>query len=225
MAYRRSYRRSSRRGYSRRTRTGGSQDYVRMARAAYKGVKYIKSMINAEKKAIDLPIALTAVNSTPIITLLTGVATGTDETNRDGRSILVKSVYMRGIVQRGAVDAIIRIILLIDKSPNGIMPVASDILLSATGPGWVVAPLNQDNAGSRFKIICDKTISLSSGTATTKELNVFRKLNHHAKYDGTSSAITDTTTGHLFALFVCNTTAAGDAISIQPTFRTMFYDN
>lgn len=223
MAYRRNYRRKSNRRYPRRG--NGSTDYIKMARTAYRGVKYIKSMINAEKKSIDLTPAIFPQNNTPFIFFTTGVSTGTDETNRDGRSILLKSIYIRSLLIRGAVDSVCRIIVFIDKAPNGVLPTASDLLTGTSGPGWVLTTLNQDNAGSRFKVIADKMVTLSAGSSTTKEVTIFRKLNHHAKYDGITNNISDATTGHVFVLYVSNVSAAGDSPQIQSSYRAMFYDN
>ena len=84
-----------------------------------------------EKKSVSLGIANYACNSTGSVTALNLVATGTDFTNRIGRKINIKSVFIRGWVfpeDNDTLQQMARVMLVWDEQPNGALAAVTDIL-------------------------------------------------------------------------------------------------
>lgn len=114
---------------------------------------------NGEKKVIDIAVGSIQVNTTASINLLNGTVQGTDYTQRIGRKIVLKSVYIRGYVRleatAGAAGAgepqLARMIIVVDNQPNGTVFAITDLLMSAN----VSSQLNLNNR-DRFSILCDK---------------------------------------------------------------------
>lgn len=181
-----------------------------------------------ELKVIDTAQAQYACTTTGSVTLLNGVATGTDFTNRIGRKIIMKSVQIRGMVRPATstpTSAVCRVIIGYDMQPNTALPAVTDVLLAATGDSM----LNLNNR-DRFKMLMDKQVTMgfynttaSSSVADHTVVNVkkYIKLNHDTIFDGTTAAIGDITSGSLFLLTV-GTLASG--WEILCTLRVRFED-
>jgi len=120
---------------------------------------------STEKKVMELPVFTAQVNLTGQISVVNAIQLGTDIGQRIGRKVMIKSVYVRGFV--GVEQAIgtndnvqtppqlCRMIILVDQQPNGAVPAATDILVSA----HACSQLNLANR-DRFKILADKTYDL-----------------------------------------------------------------
>ena len=96
-----------------------------------------------------------AINTTGLVTLLHVPVLGTDFTNRIGRKTLIKSVFLRGLLSRdlttaSALACQCRMILVLDKQPNGAAPAITDILVAANS----YSQLNPNNR-DRFRVIRD----------------------------------------------------------------------
>ena len=101
-----------------------------------------------ELKSIDNSLIVTApITTAGSVTLLNGVATGTDYVNRIGRKVIMKSLLMRvnfypiGSTTNGILGENIRYMILVDSQPNGALPSVTDILNNA-GPN---EPINLSN--------------------------------------------------------------------------------
>jgi len=113
---------------------------------------------SSELKVADLTVANYVADTTGAVTLLAVPVLGSDMTNRIGRKIKLKSVYIRGLLQREstAVDTVhdaclCRLMLVYDKQPNGAAPAITDILVTASS----ISQLNLNNR-DRFQILKDK---------------------------------------------------------------------
>lgn len=175
------------------------------------GGMYIKSS-TVEKKYIDTAPAVYAADVTGSITLISGVATGTDYTNRIGRKILVNSIYVRGVVftvGSNTNNSLARLMLVYDKQPTGALPVMTDILNSSTS----VDQLNPNNR-DRFAIIMDKQFGLGANvnavyanTPNIFPIKKFKKCNLEIVFDGTTSGIASISTGAIYGVVIGNQTA------------------
>lgn len=187
MPYRRSYRRSNyRRRYPRRS-TGGT-DYIRMAKTAYTGVKYLKSLVNVEKHPIDVNTAVNPNATTGSFTLLNSTIQGDAAGNRQGNSILMKmvNINLKVTMATNATHSTVRMILFWDKECNGSTPVISNLLSQSS----VMGNYNHDEA-TRFPILADKRVTLSVSGNQEMTLRIYRKLFKHTHYDGNVGSIAD----------------------------------
>ena len=156
-----------------------------------------------EAKVVDTDPANYSMDTTGSITLINGVATGSDFTDRIGRKIILKSVYVRGIIKpvdSQTNDALCRMMVVYDMQANGAAPAITDILKSATSQ----SQLNMNNR-DRFKIIFDKVVALGArdiasgytGLVNVVPIKKYKKLRHETVFSGTLSTIGSISTGAL----------------------------
>lgn len=170
-----------------------------------------------EYKTIDLDSTTKVADTTGTVTLLNGVATGDDFTDRDGRRITMTSLYIQGMVT--AVDnvtgaSLARLIVVYDKQANGAAPAITDVLKAADS----YAQINLNNR-SRFQIIADKRYALGpmsdtatqafAGSPSVMPVKIYRKLNLETQYSGTGATIASIATGSLYMLTIGNQGAGG----------------
>lgn len=220
MAYRRR-RRSGRRRRRRTRRSSGG--YISMAYKAFRMARYLKGLINVEFKRSDLTNISTSITGTPSILFLTGLAEGDDVTQRNGRSVLLKSSYLQAQLVLGtATSAVVRIIIFMDKVSNGTTPTALDLLQYTS---TITSPLNTDNAMNRFKVLTDRRYQLDSQKNPQQWVKTYLKQNHHLVYKGTTASSSDTVSGHLYMLLWSSTLPSNSSITMEYTNRIMFVDN
>jgi len=180
---------------------------MQVAAKALSMAKFLASLINVEHKFKDTVFPRAAVYSTPSVSFISGIAQGDTQSNRNGDSVKLSSVNVRGLITVGssATTRNVRIMLINEKVSDGNVPTLSDILDNSTLPN-VYARYNPDTAGSRFKVLYDKRFIVTPTTNAVK-FNVYRKLKHHLKFTGTSANQTDASTGHLYILVVSDDNA------------------
>lgn len=163
-----------------------------------------------ERKTIDLAPAAYVADTTGTVTLLNGVATGDDFTDRDGRRINMKSLFITGRISpidSNTLDTISRLIVVYDKQSNGAAPVITDVLKTANS----VDQLNLNNR-ARFQVLVDKRFFIGrvDNTATQSfsvapgghMIKIFRKLNLETQFSGTTAAVASIATGSLYMITV-----------------------
>lgn len=195
-----------------------------------------------EKKVSDINIAPYQVNTSGSFTLLHIPTLGTDYTARIGRKTVIKSVYIRGVVQLENVNLAVstvtisqqaRFILFIDLQPNGAAPVVTDVLNTADP----TSHLNLNNR-DRFRVVKDKTFVFDplrvdpavgpvSFNRTIYNFKCYKKLRLEVIFNGTNGgSIADINSGALY-MFWIGSAAAGtgtDSNAILST-RVRFDDN
>lgn len=180
-----------------------------------------------EKKVIDTDPATYNVSTTGTVTLINGVATGSDFTDRTGRKIMMRSVYLKGFLEPedGLVNnSLARVMLVYDMQSNGAAPSITDILKSATS----LAQLNMNNR-DRFRIVMDKVFPMGGLTAafsqspTVHALKKFKKCYYETVFSGTTSGIASIATGSLFLVTIGNQ-AAGTGSTLTASVRVRFND-
>lgn len=184
-----------------------------------------------EKKTIDLDVANYEITSTGSVTLLNGVATGDDFTDRDGRRIMMKSVYITGYTRptdNNYSDHGCRMLIVYDKQANGAAPAVTAILKENTFSGQ----LNLNNR-SRFQIIADKRWVVGSRDTTATmafaaspsnhNVKIFKSLNMDTQYSGTTAAVASIATGALYMVLIADN-GAGLGSTFSGTTRVRFMD-
>lgn len=196
---------------------------VDMAVKAAKGVRYIKNLINVERKFNDTVYSGTAQTTTPVITSLSAISEGSDYNNRDGLSVKPSSLSLRGVVSAQASQTVgnvfVRCMIIRDKEGLGTAPVDSDILESKND---INSPLNHVN-GKRFQVLHDKMYSISDGGGPSGHaFKAFKKLSGHIRY---SNSTTGTREGQLYMLTMSSTATAIDEPLVAWYARLRFIDN
>lgn len=170
-------------------------------------------------------INLTATS--PTSTTSTGticqVVQGDTENNRNGRKIVITSIYMQGYIQSDSAFDKIQMCLILDTQCNGALPAYDDIF-SAVPAATTERFLNVSN-GSRFKVLkkivmtFDATTALAGPvyTGTTRKIKFFKKCNIPIEYDNsaTTGVITSIKSNNLFWV----------AISAQDDLSTLVFNN
>lgn len=189
-----------------------------------------------ELKAIDVvPSSSTCVLTTAGITLLNGVATGTDFTNRIGRKITMKSLFIRGWlqgqdIQNGSpLGNLCRIMVVYDKQPNGAALTGLQVLKTIDAADQ----LNLDNR-DRFSVLVDKTVALGTitnvatqavaGSPTCRAIKIYKRLNLDVQFIGTDATVASIQTGSLY-LLTCGSQATSDGHTFYFSSRVRFTDN
>jgi len=195
-----------------------------------------------EKKVADLDNATYQANTTGSITLLACPILGSDMTNRIGRKINLKSVYIRGFVASEASinnSSLVvpsqqaRFILFIDDQPNGAAPAVTDLLKQAN----VTSQLNLNNR-DRFKILKDKTFvfdpyvynsaattSVISANNMVKNFKCYKRLNVETVFNAMNGGtVADITSGALYMLWIGSVVASGGDVNASLTTRVRYLD-
>lgn len=176
----------------------------------YWGIK--RRMGLNEKKTIDVDRAAYVADTTGSVTLLSGVATGTDFTDRIGRKIIMKSIYVKGFlfnIDNTTNPSLCRLILVYDNQTNGAAPVIGDILKQS----FSESQLNLNNR-DRFKIIADKTYVLGgidttatqaiAGSPTVGKVKIYKKCSYEEVFNGTTAAVGSIATGAVWLITIGN---------------------
>lgn len=195
--------------------------------------------MKSEKKVIDLNAAIYAFSITsgpPTAVLLNGCVAGSQNYNRIGRKIEVKSIQIRMSIQAttpdtSAYDAICRFIIVYDKTPNGAAATWSNIIqsqnIAGTTSSAVTDMINLDNR-DRFIIVRDKLFTLGyqsatvAGQPTTVDYSDYVKCNYETVFNaGSAGTVGDIQSGALLMFFASNN--AG--YSAYASFRVRFREN
>lgn len=211
------------RGRRRRMRRKSSRwhTYGKAAGQLWRDVKYLKSLVNVERKYVDTTASTTS-STTPGLVLLNGLALGTASTSRLGQSIKMSSLYPNFLwsIAGAASTTYVRVIIFKDEQANAAAPTAADLLVSTTS---VLSPLVIGN-GARFKVLMDVRKTLSINGTEIIRFKRFRKLFFHTRYNtGNAGTIADIQTNSLYMLHMSDQGTNVPAFSYN--IRCRFIDN
>lgn len=170
---------------------------ARMRAPARRGLPSI-----AEWKAKDSAVTPDC-NTTPVFTLLNGIARGDDINERTGRQIRMKSILVNANVTVTAstgIDQTARVIIFYDRQTNAAAPSGgvTDVLLAND----VSSVSNLENR-NRFQILYDRKFLLNASgePGSTRAIKWYRKLNLPVTFNaGDAATVADITTGSLYML-------------------------
>lgn len=215
MAYKRYTKRSYRRRRYYRKKTGNN--WVGLAKKAFKTAKWVAGLVNSEYKYSESTQATQAVityNGT--IYNLCSPAQGTGATQREGDSIKLKNLTIRGdIAYNGTTPETIRFIIINDKENS--VTAGSDILEYT---GVETAPYSPKNPNYKYdtKILYDKTMCIDSQIPLRK-FDIVLKLNYHMNFLATTSTVVN----NALKLIVIGQTTNGSLIRYLS--KTTYIDN
>jgi len=195
-----------------------------------------KNVYQHEKKFIDQDLAagaLYALAGTATITLLNNIQQGVDETNRIGRQINMKSIFLRGevhVANTTVGQGAIRTIIVIDQevpqsTGSGVVMAITDFL----NVDALYSPNNLNNR-KRFKVLMDEVMPLSgctvsTGNPNTQIMNRYIKLNTTVEFNSNNAGtIADFTKNAVYLI----TYSSGLSVTAPVSnlwVRTRFTDN
>lgn len=227
------------------TRARQIRDAMQVAQVAFQPGGFNRNTPRAmltEKKVVDINELNINIDSTGTqLQLLNGCVPGSQNYNRIGRKICMKSLQLRGHIAKqnnaaAANAAKGRLIIVYDKQPNGTAPTFANIIQSQNIAGatssLVDDMVNLDNR-DRFEIIRDMVVAVGpyDHTATTSlaggpclvTMDTYIKLgNRETVYNaGTAGTIGDIATGSLYAFWIAS---ADNNLTWQGGFRLRFSD-
>jgi len=187
-----------------------------------------------EKKVIDTAVGSYTVDTNGTVSLINGVAQGSDFTNRIGRKWTIMSVQVNGIfgpnsTTDNATGSLVKCMIIYDSQPNGALPSITDILTEANSAAF----MNLNNR-DRFKVIATHscalgpfdnttTVSLAGGPAVS-EVNIYKSVQLPVINDGTTAAIGDIQTGSLLFVTIGNN-GASTGYTFRGAMRVRFVDS
>lgn len=184
-----------------------------------------------ELKTIDTE-GYNNTTSTGAVYLLSGVAQGTDYTNRIGRKISMKSLLIRFSLnpnagQTSAVGDFVRILIVYDSQSNGSAPGVTDILQTAN----YLSPMNLNNR-DRFKVLHERLIpmnptvyttgALTGGNPQNKSYEIYKRMFLDEVFSNTTNLISSITSGSVYLLIIA---AAATATGLGYNSRIRFSDS
>lgn len=220
MPYRKGYKRTFRKkSYGKKSWYNQSYTPKQLAMSAWRGVKYLKGLVNSEKYKFDATFSAAAVPDSGLVTHLTAIAQGDGVTARTGNSIFVRSVNVHGALTynvAGAISQNVRVAIIIDTQQIGDTTPGLLDVYSATGP---YGHINAATAG-RFKIIWSKLYILDTNNPSLKvDFNL--PMQHHVRFNGTLA--TDIQKGGIY--IVASSTAASNYPTFSGEARVSYHDN
>lgn len=187
-----------------------------------------------EKKVINTTVTSVGCNTTGTVTLLNGVATGTDFTDRVGRKIVNTVVQVRGFLIPDTTTAstttnCCRVLVIEDLQTNGVAPTIASIFHEATGTSFM--NLNNRN---RFRVLMDEQFVIGpiNTTATTTlspcpsshSINFYKKCNIPTVFEGTDATVASISEGALWLVTLSNQPAGANDATFTFSSRVRFID-
>jgi len=183
-----------------------------------------------ELKALDTGISTVVDTTTEVINQIATVVQGDSFNNRDGATILVKSIQITGrITQVPAAAAtsapIFYLWIVLDRQPNGAALVVTDFLTSQTANLALPVVPNQ----FRFKTLGRICIPMNTGAGVTTAYNNYSqpvewyykfKTPLEIRYNGNAGTVADLATNGLS--LVCGAADSDDTIAFNGTCRIRF---
>ncbi len=186
--------------------------------------KVNKILSNQEKKKIENADS-TNMASTPTIIPLTLVGQGDGGAEREGNSIILKSISGKIGLRMNTAQAsgnLSRLMLVFDSQVNNAQFTAGELLQDTTIGDNIVSALNLDGS-QRFKVLWNKVVAMSPQGIESAYRTFFKKLNIKARYSGTSANISGVESKGLFFVFMDDN--SGNQNVITYNLRIRFADS
>ena len=209
----------SRRNYKKKPK-GFLQKALPVAQKALKVAKFVAGVINVEYKWLQVGSSSTVGTWNGTLVTLNSCNQGSGASQRNGDTMKMKSLVIRGEFERntlGVTSEVCRLIIFIDKD-NTIT--SGSQLLNNYGSNAVV--YSQKNEDTKFdsKIIYDKTFVVNDQSFKQIRFNIYKKVGWHTHYTAGTSTIAHNA---LKMAFFTQTPSNGAKITYQS--RLSFVDN
>lgn len=163
------------------------------------------------------------------INLLNGIAAGDDYNQRDGRRVIMDMLHLRADFFYAATASAhpadhVRVLVVYDKQPNGVLLVQSDLFVGASGDSFY----NPNNLG-RLDILYDQDWTLPQVSAAGTAPVLFPKINRKimikrgVQYSGTTSAISSISSGALYLVTLGSQVSGANNTVLSASSRLTFH--
>lgn len=164
-------------------------------------VTIVRPAVKGELKFTDITLTQ-EFSTTGTITLLNGVAQGSNESNRVGTRQDNVSLLLRGAISVGAVAtaSTVRMIVVYDNQTNKLAPAITDVL-TAVNTGSAMNLSNRD----RFRVLLDRFEYVEASGKAIIPFNHYLKLGQSRTTYGnglTGATVAGITTGAIFLITV-----------------------
>jgi len=193
-----------------------------VAKAAWSGVKYLRTLVNSEVHKHDVTPTSQAVGTTATIVQLNAIAQGDTAAQRTGNSLLAKylSLKLYLTMNASATQTLVRIIIFMDKQQVAdTAPATTDLLQSNSTLSFL-----SNNAAGRFQVLKDYLINLdlaSHSSWRNKYYKSFAGRNLHCKFNGVNN--TDINKNGVYLLMLSS--EATNTPTLTYSSRFGFHDN
>jgi len=208
------------------------RNVVTLARRA---VPYVPHAVKAgELKHVDVVLSLEPMLTTMVPILINPIEKGTEDYNRVGREVEMKSVEIRWSVSpvdsAAALQSNYRMMLVYDSSPDSAGAPSTAELLTASGNATSIELYNHDSK-DRFLILYDRTFTQGSylgndgSHSLLKPGRLYKKLNLKVAFNsGAGTAATHFQTGSLFWCFTGDRSPVSTGSLMSFNSRVFFTD-
>lgn len=189
-----------------------------------KDVSMLKSLVNVEKKFLDVSTSGTTLASgvTGNVDLLSGCGQGDTVSSRDGLSIKYVSFYIEGFVQlNGSTQDEVKVSLILDKQVNASLPTYGQIFDLSVVTGSIA--LRNFTTVDRFVVLRQVNLSLNNNGNQLKKFSFFLKIPYHEKFNGVGTTIASIYTNALYLAYCGDNTT--DLSVIDYFARIRYVDN
>lgn len=201
------------------------------AAKALRVARQAKAMIGKpEYKFSDQNILMNVDNGVYVQQYLSGLAQGDDSTQRTGRSVTLKSLYLqlRLYLGNGFNHSVIRLVLLRDRTCDAANPNMARIFTQVVGDTAVNSFRNiLDAPANKYEILWDKRFAIDSDYKDEIFVKKYFKFNIPIKYLGSVSNSTAAGPGSIFLAAIA--TGANNAgvypLNVQGQYRMRFLDD
>lgn len=193
---------------------------MQVAQSALRATRYLKGLVNSEMFHVDSSLVLGS-NQSKIFNLC-DIAQNDTDTGRTGNSILLRNIYIRGLIEiNPSVTANSRVLICVvqdTQQVNDTTPVVLDVF-KTNSPESMLAM----NSAGRFKILYRKThvLSPAAGGRNAIEFNKYFSMRQHVRYNGPAN--TDIQKNGYYLLVMTSEVVNYPSVSL--TSRIGYHDN
>ncbi len=186
--------------------------------------KYLKGLVNVERKNHDSVGTNVARSSTIAIVNLTSIAQGDTTVTRDGSSCKIVSIDFRYFITQNAsaANTLVRVMLVLDKQTNQALYATTDLLADVSTSDSIVSLRNLDNQ-VRFSVLYDKVHAFSITGRGSSSHKFYKTCQYKIRFDNAAAAITSNPGLSLSLLVVSN--EATNTPLMTHFLRLRFVDN
>lgn len=202
-----------------------------------KDVKQLKRVATPEVKVIDTDITDATMSTSLEANPISLVATGDDDSSRDGDTILVKNIYIRGVLHSAntADGNLVRCILVQDYEQDGNASVftTTDFLQADNLESFYQSDTNH----RRFKVLYDKVHYVApyildtvngvgaASTPSKKMVQIKVRLNKKIYFNGTAATQASAGRGKIYWCTLMDDISGGGSVSFNGNARVTFQDS
>lgn len=218
---------SSRRKSFRRRRTGRRSHAMSTRSLAVRALRATDQERKFHDQIFDNELINDTTTGAAIFPLNT-MGDGTTNESRIGRKIAMRSIYLQFRIEKSSTavsrSSYVRMLLILDKQPNGTLPSWANILdLPGTGnPEVEMWSPNNLNNSKRFVTLIDHRLALHKDFVEGKIYKKYLRLSQTVQYNGTGNTIGNLATNSLLLCFVGAVTTGGNVSNFSGTTRLRF---